>query len=382
MRRVFVASAGLLKVGDHWEKSVGDLAIEAGLKALGDRKAERIFVGNMFSAALKQEHLGALVANGLGLVGVPACKVEAACGSGGMAVSLGYLAVKSGEFGSVLVIGVEKMRDLMPSASSDALAMAESYEYTQFFGGTFVSLNALLTSYYMKETGASRRELASFPILAHKNAVTSEHAQFRREISYEDVERAPMVSTPLGLLECAPTGDGAASILLVDEETIAEFDPPYVELLSSEAAVNRFSLYQRDDMLDFYATRVAAERALDKAGIALKDVSFMEIHDAFPVVATLALESMGVSKRGEAAKDAMEGRFDLGGELPILTFGGLKARGHPVGATGVYQVAEAYLQLKGVAGKNQVRDAKFGLCQNTGGIDTTTIVSVLRRVEG
>ena len=219
MRRVFVASAGLLKVGDHWEKSVGDLAIEAGLKALGDRKAERIFVGNMFSAALKQEHLGALVANGLGLIGVPACKVEAACGSGGMAVSLGYLAVKSGEFGSVLVIGVEKMRDLMPSASSDALAMAESYEYTQFFGGTFVSLNALLTSYYMKETGASRRELASFPILAHKNAVTSEHAQFRREISYEDVERAPMVSTPLGLLECAPTGDGAASILLVDEET-------------------------------------------------------------------------------------------------------------------------------------------------------------------
>lgn len=383
MSRVYVAGVGLTQVGDRWESSLSDLAAEVGFKAIeaAGILPEGVVVGNMFSAhSSSQEHLGALVANALGLEGVPALKAEGACASGGVAVSVGYTMVKAGQLSSVLVVGVEKMRDLEPRGASLALAMAESAEYTQFVGATFVSLNALLARLYMEECGVSREDLAAFPVLAHQNALTAPHAQLKRPITVEEVAKAPMISDPLTLLDCSPIGDGAAAALLVGEERVAEARSPVVELAASTIATNRFSIYERDDMLEFTATRRATEKALETAGVGLKDIGLVEVHDAFSVVCALSLEAMGFSKRGMAPKEAAEGRFDRQeGEVPILAFGGLKARGHPTGATGVYQVAECYLQLTGRAGENQVEGVDTAMAHSVGGIDTTAVVHILRR---
>ena len=385
MGRVYAASVGYTPVGDHWNKSINDLAVEAGLKAIGDStgvRPEQVVVGNMFSgASSRQEHLGALVVNGLGLTGIAGLKVEAACASGGMAVNVGYAMVRSGIAGAVLVIGVEKMRDLEPGDVAQALCMAESAEYTQFFGASFVALNGMLARLYMYEYDVPRDDLSSFPVLAHRNAVNSPHAQFRKPISYEDVARSMIVSDPLRLLDCAPIGDGAAAVLLVGEDHAGDVKGPLVEVIGSASATSRFSFYERDDMLDFAATRIATRRALEASGLGMSDVDYLEIHDAFSVVAALSVEALGVSKRGFGAKEARDGKFDPDGELPTNCFGGLKGRGHPVGATGVYQVAEAYLQLAGKAGACQVKSPSVAVTHNVGGVDTTAVVNVLRRKE-
>lgn len=380
--RVFVASVGLTKIGDHWNKSLVDLAVEAGRKALSSKiEPDYLIVGNMFSSlAASQEHLGALIADSLGLNGKPAFKVEAACASGATAFHTAYNLVKSGVSESVLVIGVEKMRDLEPEYVSQALAMAESAEYTQFVGASFAALNGLIARLYMHETGTTRDELSSIPIIDHKNAVSAWHAQFRREITPEVVARSSIVADPLRLFDCAPVGDGAAATLVVNEKIVSEASK-FAEVLGSYVCTNNFSIYEREDMLSFSSTKEAFEKAISIASVPKSKISFVEIHDAFSIAGALSLEAMGFSKKGFACKDAAEGKYSLRGELPINTFGGLKARGHPVGATGIYQIAEAYLQLTGQAGENQVKGARYGVTHNMGGIDTTTVVHVLGSAE-
>ena len=380
--KAYVASVGFTKIGDRWESSLLDLAVEAArgaLKGAPTVKPQQIFVGNMFSSVgANQEHLGALVASALGFEGVPAFKVEAACASGASAFNVAYKLVKSGALDSALVVGVEKMRDLEPEVISQALAMAESYEYTQFVGATFAAMNALLARLYMEQTGVSRDELSSIPVLDHKNAVTAEHAQFRRAISPDIVARSAMIADPLRLYDCAPVGDGAAAALLVGEKAAAE-TKGLVEVLGGRIATTVFSVYDRKDMLRFTATEEAFKAALGESAVPRAKLDFAEIHDAFSVVGALALEAMGFSKKGQGSKDAAAGKYDFDSEMPINTFGGLKARGHPVGATGLYQIAEAYLQLTGRGGKNQLKEAEYGVTQNVGAVDTTSAVHVFGR---
>jgi acetyl-CoA C-acetyltransferase len=380
--RAYISSVGFTKVGDLWDKSILDLSVEAAraaLKGSPGAKPDQIIVGNMFSSVgAGQEHLGALLASALGMSGVPAYKVEAACSSGGTAFNLGYALVKSGAVDSALVVGVEKMRDLEPEEVSQALAMAESAEYTQFVGATFAALNGLLARYYMEHAGVTRDELSSIPVLDHANAVTAEHAQFRKAITPEVVSRSSMIADPLRLFDCAPVGDGAAAVLLTGDRAPGS-KKKMAEVLGGRVSTAEFSIYEREDMTDFKATRQAFKGALKDAGLSPKKVSLAEIHDAFSVVGALSLEAMGYSKRGMGSKDAKEGKYSMGGDLPINTFGGLKARGHPVGATGVYQIAEAFLQLTDQAGKNQVEGAEYAVTQNIGGVDTTSAVHVLGR---
>ena len=381
--KVYVSSAGFTPVGDHWEKSIIDLAVDAAraaLKGAQKIKPDQIIVGNMFSAVgSHQEHLGAMLASSLGMAGVPAYKVEAACSSGGSAFNVAYSLVGSGAIDSALVVGVEKMRDLEPEEISLALSMAESAEYTQFVGATFAALNGLLARHYMERMNVSRDELSSIPVLDHANAVAAEHAQFRKAITPEVVSRSSMIADPLRLFDCAPVGDGAAAVLLTNDRASAGAKAKLAEVLGGAIATTEFSVYERKDMLDFKATHDAFGKAMARAGVSLKKLSLLEVHDAFSVVGALSLEAMGLSKKGMGSKDAREGRYDLKGELPINTFGGLKARGHPVGATGVYQIAEAYLQLTDQAGKNQVGGAQFAATQNVGGVDTTSAVHVFGR---
>jgi len=381
--KVYISSVGFTKIDDHWEKSLLDLAVEAArgaMKGTPKVRPQQIFVGNMFSAiGAGQEHLGALLASALGLAGIPALKVESACSSGGSAFNVAYSLVKSGALDSVLVVGVEKMRDLETEEVSQAVAMAESAEYTQFVGASFAALNGLLARYYMEHLDVSRDELSSIPVIDHANAVTAEHAQFRRAITPEAVSRSSMVADPLRLLDCAPIGDGAAAVLLVSDRAASGAKKKMAEVMGGRVATNEFSVYQREDMLDFNATREAFRGAMAQAGLSPHKLDFAEVHDAFSVAGALSLEAMGFSKRGHGSKDAKEGMYSRESELPINTFGGLKARGHPVGATGVYQIAETFLQLTGQAGKNQVEDADYAVTQNVGGVDTTSVVHVFGR---
>src|SRR5208337_2059344 len=299
--------------------------------------------------------------------------------SGGSAFNVACSLVKSGELDSALVVGVEKMRDLEAEEVSQAIAMAESAEYTQFVGASFASLNGLLARYYMEQLDVSRDELSSIPVIDHANAVTAEHAQFRKAITPDAVSRSSMVADPLRLFDCAPTGDGAAEVLLVNEREASSAKKKMAEVLGGRIVTNEFSFYQREDMLDFNATREAFKGAMAQAGLSPHKLDFAEVHDAFSVVGALSLEAMGFSKKGRGSKDAKEGKYSMRSEFPINTFGGLKARGHPVGATGVYQVAEVFLQLTGQAGKNQVEDADYAITHNIGGVDTTSVVHVFGR---
>lgn len=380
--KVYVGSVGMTTIADHWEASILDLAVEASraaLKGFG-KKPDQIIVGNMFSAVgARQEHLGAMLADALGLSGAPAFKVEAACSSGGSAFNVGYNLVKSGAIDSALVVGVEKMRDLEPEEVSQALAMAESAEYTQFVGATFAALNGLLARLYMEKMDVSRDELSSIPVIDHANAVNAEHAQFRKAITPEVVGRSAMIADPLRLFDCAPVGDGSAAVLLVNDSAASGTKAKMAEVLGGKIATNEFSIYEREDMLDFKSTRLAFRGAMEQAGLSSAKLSLAEVHDAFSVVGALSLEAMGYSKRGQGSKDAKAGKYGPGAELPINTFGGLKARGHPVGATGVYQIAEAYLQLTDRAGKNQVEGARYAATQNIGGVDTTSAVHIFGR---
>ncbi len=381
--KAYLSSVGFTSVADHWGKSLLDLAYEASVGALkGSPKVrpQQIFVGNMFSASgAGQEQLGALIAGAVGLSGVPAVKVESACASGAAAFNLAYSLVRGGVIDSALVVGVEKMRDVEPEDISRVLSLAESSEYTQFVGASFAALNGMLARYYMEQLNVSRDDLSAIPVIDHANAVSADHAQFRRAISPEVVARSGIVADPLRLFDCSPVGDGAAAALIVNDHAASLTKGGLVEVLAGGMATTEFSVHEREDMLRFKATEDSFRGAIQQAGVAQSKVDFLELHDAFSVMGAISIEAMGFSKRGEGGLDARQGKYDLNSDLSINTFGGLKARGNPIGATGMYQIAEAYLQLTDRAGKNQVSGARFGVTQNVGGVDTTSVVHVFGR---
>jgi acetyl-CoA acetyltransferase len=361
-----------------------DLAVDAASKALAvpvNLKPDHLLVSNMLSAASsRQVHLGGLIASALPVEGLGAFTVEAGAAAGGAAVHAAVGMVKSGLSQATLVVGVEKMRDLEPADAAAAIGMAESADYTQFIGASPTALHALLARLYMEEFAVTRDQLSAFPVLAHAHAVSAPHAQFRKRITTEDVAKSPPASDPLRLLDCAPFGDGAAAVLLVNRSVAEQLPSPRVEIVGSAAASDTLQLAERQDPLEFVATRRAATEALRQAGASISNMDFCELHDAYSVGAALAVEAVGLSKKGEAAQDAAQGAFALGGSKPIATFGGLKGRGHPVGATGIYQLAEAYFQLRQQAGPNQVPRARAGLTQSSGGVDVTATVHVVRVV--
>ncbi|HDI75000.1 MAG: thiolase domain-containing protein [Thermoprotei archaeon] len=380
---VVICGIGYTRIGEHWDKSLRELAVEASLKALEDSgfdHVDAIYVSNMMSGMLQeQEHLGALVATYLGLRGIPACKVEAACGSGGMAIHQAFLAVSSGYYKTVLVVGVEKMSDRTTSEVTLALASAEDREYVISTGATFVGLNALLYRAYMLKYGVRQESIAKFPVIEHENALNAPHAQFRRKITLEDVLSSPLIADPLHLLECAPLGDGAAALVISCEEEAKNNKCDAVRIIGSAAATDILSLYEREDLLTLYATVKASQKAYEMAGIKPKDVDLLEVHDAFSILAPISLEDLGFAKKGEGWKLIEKEEVALSGRIPTNTMGGLKARGHPIGATGIYQAVDAILQLRNDAGKNQVDNASVALLQSIGGVGGTVTVNILKR---
>jgi len=386
MRKAVIIGAGMTPVGEHWKLGLRDLAVEALLKAMDDAGIDRVdslYVGNMISGPLvEQENLGALIADWAGLGNIPAVKIEAACASGGAAVQEGVKAVLSELEDVVAVVGVEKMTDAWPSDTTRYLAYAADAEWELFHGASFVALNALVMRYYMKTYGYTEEDLALFAVNAHANGAKNPYAMFKRPISVETVMRSPYIADPVKLFDASPVCDGAAAVIITTPEKAKELGVPkekWVEVAGMGRAIDTINLANRENLLTLKAAKIAAERAYRMAGVTAKDIDFFEVHDAFTIMAALSLEALGVAKKGEGAKLAREGQIAIDGDYPIQTMGGLKSRGHPVGATGVYQTVEAVLQLRGEA-PNQVPDAEIGLTQNIGGTGSNITVNVLRRV--
>ncbi|RME75686.1 MAG: thiolase domain-containing protein [Chloroflexi bacterium] len=385
MRDVSIIGIGQTPIGEHWDKSLRQLAYQALAAAMRDAGIERtdaLYVGNMLSGEISgQSHLGALVADFAGLHGVEAVKVEAACASASAAFRQAYIGVASGLQDIAIAVGVEKMTDDVGSRVTTGLAGAADADYEVIHGISFVALNALLMRRYMYEYNLTREAFAGFAINAHSNAVHNPNAMFRKPISKEAFMRAPVVADPITLLDASPMADGAAAVVLCPTEQAREFTNNAVRVAGSAVATDTLSLHDRRDPLWLRAAELSAKKAYKQAGVGPQDIDFFELHDAFTVMSALSLEACGFAERGKGTWLAQDGEISLTGRIPITTRGGLKARGHPVGATGLYQIVEAVQQLRGEAGENQVANARFGMTQNIGGSGATIITHIFERIE-
>lgn len=383
MREVAIIGIGQTPVNEHWDKSLRELAGEAVFAALRDAKretADGLFVGNMMSGILsKQESLGALIADWIGLRGIEAIKVEAACGSGAAAFRTGLMAVSSGEMDCVIVVGVEKMTESLPIETTAALATAADADYESAQGVSFVALNALIMRRYLYAYGWKHTDFAPFSINAHNNAAHNPYARLRDPITVKQYQQARMVADPINLLDASPTGDGAAAVILVPSETIfPSSQHPLIVIAGSAMATDSVAVHDRHDPIVLSAAEKSAQKAYQQAGLGPQDIDFFELHDAFSILSALSLEACGFSEKGQGPRLGLDSEINPKGRIPICTRGGLKARGHPVGATGVYQVVEAVQQLRGEAGETQVDGAKIGMTQNIGGSGAVIVTHILR----
>jgi acetyl-CoA C-acetyltransferase len=381
MNSVRVAGIGQTSVGEHWERPLKELAGEAAFAAIADSGIDRIdgvFVGNMLSPALnRQMHLGALIADWIGLRGVEAVKIESACGSGGSAVRAAMLAIAAGAMDSALVVGVEKMTDTPGHETTAALATAADADDEADHGVSFVALNAFLMRRYMHEYGWKHEDFAPFSINAHANAVSNPWARLREGITKDDYARARMIADPINLLDASPIGDGAAAVVLTGDGHAV--GASIVRIVASAVATDSIAIHSRTDPLWLSAAERSARAAYAQSGRSPADIDLFELHDAFSIMAALSLEACGFSERGQGPRLGLDGHIGLRGSIPIATRGGLKARGHPVGATGVYQIVEVVQQLRGEAGQTQVDGARVAMAQNIGGSGATVVTHILER---
>ena len=380
MRDVSIIGVGQIPVGEHWNSSLRQMAYEAAQDALSNADIQGIdslIVGNMLAGELShQAHLGALIAGFMEWRGVEATRVEAADASGAAALRQGYLAVASGAVDTVMVLGVEKVTDVVGNRRLSIFANTLDAEYEAAMGATPAALAALLMRRYMDEFGLTLENFAGFSVNAHANGALNPNAMFRNRLKVERFPTAPAVAPPVSLFDAAPEGDGAAAVILAPTDHARDMVPSPVRILASAAATDAVALQDRDDMLFLNAANVAAGRAYEQAGITPDDVNIFELHDSFTVMSALALEASGFAARGEGTSLAIDEGIGLNGRLPISTFGGLKARGHAGGATGVYQAVEAVRQLRGEAGDNQVPDPEIAMTQNIGGLGGTAVTHI------
>jgi acetyl-CoA C-acetyltransferase len=380
MRPVAIIGIGQTIIDEAWEKSIRQIAVEAihaALEDAGRESADGIFLGNMMSGIINsQNNLAPLVADWAGLK-VPAVKVDAACGSGGAALRSGLMAVGSGELESAIVVGVEKMTDRHPHEVTVALATAADADYEVDMGVSFVGLNALIMRRYMHEYGWKHADFAPFAINAHANAMHNPCARLHNKITLEDFEKSAMIATPINLLDASPIGDGAAALYIVPADAV--LSGVRILIAGSASATDTIALHDRPDPLFLAAAFKSAQAAYRQAGVGPEDIDVFELHDAFTIMSALSLEACGFAERGQGPRLGLDGSITPTGPIPVMTRGGLKARGHPVGATGIYQVVEVVQQLRGECGETQVPDARIGMAQNIGGSGATIITHIIKR---
>ncbi len=381
-RRVAVVGVGYTKFGEHWERSLRDLSTEAGALALADSKLDgkdiqALYVGNMSAGRfIGQGHLGALAAEYAGLLPIPATRFEAACASSAVAFKNACIAIQSGKYDVIMAAGAEKMTDLMGTDAIATLMGAGDQEWEASVGLTFAGLYALIARRHMAVYGTTREQMAMVSVNNHKNGVLNERAQFRYEITVEQVLKSAMISDPLTLLDCSPITDGAAAVILVSEEIARKLDNP-IWVLSTSQATDTLALHNRASLTGLNATRVAARKTYQETGLSSRDIDVAEVHDCFSINEIIALEDLGFCEKGQGGKFVEDGKISRDSEIPVNTTGGLKSVGHPVGATGIRQLADLTNQLRGRCGPMQVTGANTGLALNIGGSGATAVVSML-----
>jgi len=383
MTDVIIAGIGQTTVGEHWDTSLRDLAfyaLNAAIKDAGGLRPQSLFVANMLAPNLsRQAHLGALIADYAGLTGIEAVTVEAAGASGGAALRQAYLAIKSGLVDTALVVGVEKFTDQVGAGVEEALATASDSDFESVQGLTPSAQAALIMKRYMHEYDVPADGFAGFALTAHANGAGNPNAMFQKAIKPELYAKSG--ESP-NMFDAAPPADGAAALVLTHPDLLPSNGPyPLVKVSGSATASDTLALHDRKDMLFFEAAHLSAGKAMKQADITFENINLFEYHDAFSIYAALTLESVGFAVRGQGWKLAAEGQIALNGRIPCATMGGLKARGFPGGATGVYQAVEAAQQLRGQAGANQIAGASYALIQSLGGPASTAVSHVLHRID-
>jgi len=376
-----IIGVGMTKFGELWDASPRSLARQAVVEAIVDAhinssSIDAVYVGNMLSGMLgRQEHLGAFFAEELGCSHAAAFKVEGACASGGLAMHQAVVAILSGLYETVCVLGVEKMTDHRPEDVATALMGAGSEE-ERLSGISFPGLYAMLARAHMQTFGTTEEELASVSVKNHYHASLNPRAQFHNQLTIESVMKSSRVADPLKLYDCSPISDGAAAVILTKKKTNHS-----VRVIASAVATDSLSLSRRTSLTELLATRIAAKRAYLMAKIKPDDIDVAEVHDCFSIAEILALEDLGFFKKGKAGSQIRNGSVTLGSSkhLVVNTSGGLKGCGHPVGATGVKQIVELVEQLRGTTGTRQVKNAHIGLAHNVGGSGATAVVHILEK---
>lgn len=381
MRDVAIIGASQTKFGELWDISFRDLVAEAGLKAIEDAgivgdDLDAMYVGNM-SAGLfvGQEHIASLIADHSGLTPIPCARVEAACASGGLALRNGIMAVASGFHDVVISAGVEKMTDIVDPTPAIATASDQEWEAQQ--GVTFPSLYAMMARRHMYEYGTTREQLAMFSVINHKNASKNPLAQYQNKITVDQVLNSSKVADPLTLLDCSPVTDGAAGVILCPAEDAKKYTDTPIYVKAATQASGTLALHNRRDITTIDSSVNASRKAYKMAGVGPTDIDVAEVHDCFSINGILAIEDLGFVEKGKGGPAVEDGMTEMDGEIPVNPSGGLKARGHPLGATGIAQAAEIVKQLRGEAGKRQVNGAEIGMTHNIGGTGGTAVVHIL-----
>jgi acetyl-CoA C-acetyltransferase len=386
MRKVAIVGVGMTKFGEHWDRGFRDLVTEAGVKALEDAgmsgtEISAGYVGTMAAGSLiGQEHTGALIADYMGLNPIPITRVEGACASGSLALRQGLMAVASGMHDVVVVGGVEKMTDLDTAEVSEILGGAGDQEWELFLGATFPGLYAMMARRYMNDYHATEEMLASVAVKNHKHGSMNPLAQFQNEITIQEVLDSKMVADPLRILDCSPLTDGAAAVVLAPLDIAKKYTDTPIEIVASAQASDTITLHNRSSITGVKAAEIAAQAAYKQAGVSPSQINVAEVHDCFTIAEIMAIEDLGFFPKGKGGEASLNGETQIGAKIPINTSGGLKAAGHPVGATGVKQAVEIAWQLQGEAGKRQVSGADVGLSHNVGGSGATAVVHIYKRV--
>lgn len=377
---VAIIGAGMTPVGEHWDKGLRELAVEATSAALddaGDLKIDAIYVGNAYGPTISgQSHVGVIVAEAAGLAGVEAFTIESGDASGGAALRLAYLAVASGQVETALVVGVEKGTDAIAGARTEARSVSLDADYEAIHGTTLTAQAALLMRRYMHEYGVELAAFEGFSINAHTNGKRNALAMYRNTVREGAFAKAPMVASPVNLFDGAPDADGAAAVILTSEEKAADMVSQPIKIVGSGAATDTLAIQNRRNPLVLNAVSQSTRRAMAQANITHNDIDLFELHDAFTILSVLSLEAAYFANPGMGWQ--LANAIGLDGSIPISTFGGLKSRGNPAGATGIYQAVEAVNQLRGTAGDNQVADAQTAMIQNIGGMASSVVTHIIQ----
>lgn len=381
-----IVSAGVSKFGVREGLYTRELFAEAAMEAFAQcpnldpkRDVQALFVGMMSESCEHQAHIAPLLLDWIGLLPNPAFHIEAACASSSVALRTALFAIVSGMYDVVLVGGVEKMTHLSTTGVTEILAMASDFPFEQRHGISFPGLFGMMAVDHMHKHGTTEEQLAKVAVKNHEHGLLNPKAHFQKRITVQDVLSSHPVAWPLKLYDCCPRSDGASCIVLTSPKLAKKFTDTPVHIIGSGQAQDTLGLFQRDDFSTMKVTKIAAEKAYKMANVGPKDIDVAELHDCFTIAEIIAYEDLGFCGPGEGGKFIDEGATYIGGKIPANTSGGLKAKGHPVGATGVAQACEIYLQLTNQAGKRQVSGAEIGLTENVGGAASTGVVHIYER---